>query len=190
VILVSEIKEGAAIKLDGKLYKVLSVIHHAGSGQMHGFIELKLKDLIYGHFADRRFKFTDKLEHVELTKRQMDYIYADTDSYYFMDPDTFNQISVPKSTVGVHEKFLKEGTKATIELMGEEAISVNFPKVLELRVASTGQGIHDGQDNTMKPAMLENGIEIQVPQFVITGDLVRVDTEKIKYIDRVTIKKL
>jgi elongation factor P len=190
MILVSEVKDGAAIKLDGKIYKVLEVVHHAGSGQMHGFIELKLKDLKFGHFADRHFKFTDKVEYIELTKRQMDYIYADADAYYFMDPDTFNQISVPKSSVGIHGKFLKEGAKATLELIEDEAVSVNFPKVLELRVISTGPGIHDGQDSTLKPATLENGIEIQVPQFVITGDLVRIDTEKIKYIDRVTTKKL
>jgi elongation factor P len=190
MILVSEVKDGTTIKLDEKIYKVLEAVHHAGSGQMHGFIELKLKDMRFGHFSDRRFKFTDKIEHVELDKRQMNFIYADTDSYYFMDPETFNQISVPKSSVSINEKFLQEGAKAVLELLGEEAISVSFPKIVELKVASTGPGLHEGQDNTMKPAILENGIEIQVPHFIVSGDLVRVDTEKIKYIDRITTKKI
>ena len=190
MVLASEIKEGTAIQLDGKLYKVLEVVHHAGSGQMHGFIELKMKDLLFGHLADRRFKHMDKLENVELAKRQMEYIYSDSDSHYFMDTENFNQVGVSRSTVGLSEKFLKEGTKATVELLGEEAVTVLFPKAIELKVASTGPGIHSGQDNTMKPATLENGTEIQVPQFIVAGDVVRVDTEKIKYIDRVITKKI
>jgi len=190
MILASEIKEGTAIQLDGKLYKVLEVVRHAGSGQMHGFIELKLKDLRFGHFADRRFKHTDKLEDIELTKRQMEYIYSDADSHYFMDPETYIQVGVPKIALGQREKFLKEGTKATVELIGDEAVTVSFPKVIELKVSATGPGIREGQDNTMKPATLENGLEIQVPQFIVTGDVVRVDTEKIKYIDRVTTKRI
>ena len=190
MILASEIKEGTAIQLDGKLYKVLEVIRHAGSGQMHGFIELKLKDMRFGHFADRRFKHADKLEDVELTKRHMEYIYSDTEACYFMDPETFVQVSVPKGAINQHQKFLKEGTKATVELIGEEAVSIQLPKVIELKVAVTGPSIREGQDNTMKAATLENGIDILVPQFIVTGDTVRVDTEKIKYVDRVTIKKI
>jgi elongation factor P len=190
MILVSDVKEGAALKLDEKLYKVLEIVRHAGSGQMHGFVELKLKDIRFGHVADRRFKQTDKLEDVDLTKRQMDYLYSDAEACYFMDPDNFEQVGVPKKAVGHIEKFLKEGMKISVELLGEEAVSIQFPKIVELKVAATGTGIRDGQDNTMKPATLENGMEVLVPQFVETGDKVRVDTEKVKYVDRVTIKRV
>jgi elongation factor P len=190
MVLASEIKEGSAIQLDGKLYKVLDVVRHAGSGQMQGFIELKMKDIRFGHFADRRFKHSDKLEDVEIMKKQMEYIYSDADASYFMDPETFEQVGVPKTAVGQLEKFLKEAMKITVELVGEEAVSIQFPKVVELAIATTGPGIREGQDNTMKPATLENGVEILVPQFVVTGDRVRVDTEKMKYIDRVTVKKI
>jgi translation elongation factor P/translation initiation factor 5A len=74
MVLASEIKEGAAIELDGKPYKVLEVVRHAGSGQMHGFIEVKHKDIRFGHFADRRFKQTDKIETAELSKNQMNFL--------------------------------------------------------------------------------------------------------------------
>lgn len=190
MVLVSDIKEGMALNIDGKLYKVIEVVRHAGSGQMHGFIELKLKDIRFGHFADKRFKSTDKLEDVELTKKQMDYIYSDHEASYFMDPVTFEQVGVPKSAVGHIEKFLTEGMKISVELIGGEAVSVQFPKIVEIKIASTGEGIREGQDNTMKPATLENGVEILVPQFVITGDLVRVDTEKVKYVERVPTKRM
>lgn len=190
MVLASDIKEGTAIQLDGKLYKVLEVVRHAGSGQMQGFIEVKMKDIRYGHFADRRFKHGDKLEDVELTKKQMEYIYSDADGAYFMDPESFEQVVVSKTSVGQLERFLKEGMKITVELIGEEAVAIQFPKIVEVTIASTGPGIREGQDNTMKPATLDNGLEILVPQFVSTGDRVRVDTEKMKYIDRVTVKKI
>jgi elongation factor P len=190
MVLAQDVKEGMALQLDGKLYKVLEVIRHAGSGQMHGFIELKLKDIRYGHFADRRFKHADKLEFVELSKRQMNFLYIDTEACYFMDSQTFEQVGVPKTAIGHLEKFMNEGMRITVELLGEEAVAVQFPKVVELKIASTGPGIRDAQDNTMKPATLENGVEILVPHFVETGETVRVDTEKVKYIDRVPLKRI
>jgi elongation factor P len=186
----SDVKAGMAIQLDGKIYKVLEAIRHSGSGQMHGFIELKLKDMRFGHLADRRFKHADRLEEVELSKRHMEFLYADGVGCWFMDPSTFEQVSIPKTAVGHLEKFLKEGMQITIELLGDEPVAIQFPHVAELKVTATGAGIRGGQDNTMKSATLENGIEILVPQFVEVGESVRVDTEKLKYIDRVTVKRV
>ena len=190
MVLANDAKEGMALQLDGKIFKIMEVLRHTGSGQMHGFIELKLKDLLHGHLADRRFKQADRLESVELAKRQMEYLYADQDSCFFMDPATFEQIALPRHAISHVEKFMKEGMKITVELLGEEALTVQFPKIVELKVLSTGAGIRGGQDNTMKTATLEHGVEILVPQFVETGEIVRVDTEKVKYVDRVTVKRV
>lgn len=85
MILASDVKDRMTLNLDGKLYRVLEVVRHAGSGQMHGFIELKLKDIRFGHFTDKRVKQMDKFETVEMVKRQMDYLYADAEACYFMD---------------------------------------------------------------------------------------------------------
>jgi elongation factor P len=74
--------------------------------------------------------------------------------------------------------------------LGEEAISIQFPKVIELKITATGSGTHGGQDSTLKPATLENGMEVLVPQFIEAGDHVHIDTEKMKYIDRVQVKKM
>jgi len=186
--LVTELKEGMALRLEDRLYRVLEVLRHAGSGQMHGFVELKLKDIRFGHFADKRFRQSDRVELVELSKRQMEYLYADAESFYFMDPQTFEQVAVAKESVGRLDKLLKEGSKITVELLGEEAISIQFPRVVEITVTSTGPGIREGQDNTMKPALLDNGLEILVPQFIVSGDRIRLDTEKLKYLDRVSAK--
>ena len=189
MLLVTDVKEGMTLKLDDRLYRVLEVVRHTGSGQMHGFVEVKLKDIRFGHFSDRHFKQADRVEEVALAKRQMEYLYSDSESCYFMDPQTFEQVAVAKAAVGRAESLLKEGTRVTVELLGEEPLTVQFPRVVELSVSSTGPGIRDGQDATMKPATLENGTEILVPQFIETGDHVRVDTEKMKYIDRIAPKK-
>jgi elongation factor P len=190
MILITDVKEGMALKIEDRLYRVLEVVRHAGSGQMHGFVELKLKEMQFGHFSDRRFKQSDRVEEVSLSKRPMEFIYSDKDTCYFMDPQTYNQIGVPKTSVGKLDKLLKEGMKITVELVGEEAVSIQFPKVVELAVEATGPGIRDSQDNSMKSATLENGLEILVPQFIESGDRVHVDTDKLKYLDRVSTKRI
>jgi len=190
VMLVSELEAGLAVRLEDRSYKILEVVRHAGSGQMHGFIELKLKDLQFGHFADRHFKQTDKVEMVELSKREMEYLYHDDEKFYFMDPRSYDQVSIPRSSIGMIERFLKEGDSMPVELLGEEAVGIQFPRIVELKVTLTGPSTHAAQDNTLKTATLENGMEILVPQFIVTGDVVRVDTEKGRYVERHSGKKL
>ncbi len=190
MVLVSEIKEGTAIQLEGKAYRVLEIMRHAGSGQMHGFVELKLKDIRFGHVTSKHVKLTDKLETIDVTRRPMEYLYHDAENLVFMDPETYEQLPIPLASAGESLRFFKEGSVVPVELLGEEPIGIQFPKVVELKVSMTGAGTTGGQDNTMKPATLENGTEILVPQFIETGDVVRVDTEKVKYVDRVILKKV
>ncbi len=190
MILVNELKAGSTIRLEDKLFRVLDVVRHAGSGQMHGFMELKLKELPAGHITEKRLKMNDKVDEVELLKRQMEYIYTTGDEFVFMDSVTYEQIPVHKKNIETDIRFLKEGIKVTIELLNDQPILIQFPKVIELKIASTGAGRREGSDNTLKPATLENGIEILVPQFIEAGEIVRIDTEKIKYIDRVPLKKI
>ena len=183
---VPDLSAGMTIRLEDRLYRILEVVRHSGSGQMHGFIELKLKDLRFGHCADLRFKQADRVEVVDLVKRSMNFLYADAEKLYFIDPGTFEQVGLPRDSIGRQEKLLREGSTITVELLGDEAIAVQFPKVVEMTVVSTGPGVRDGQDNTMKTALLENDIEVLVPQFIVNGDHVRLDTERMKYVDRVT----
>jgi elongation factor P len=190
MILASDVKAGMAIRLDGKPFKILEAVPHRGSGQMHGFLELKLKDMLFGHFADRHFKPSDKLEDVALSKRPMQYLYSDSEGCVFMDLDSFEQVTLSRDGVGNVERFLEEGMHVSVDILEGQAVSLDFPKFVEIKVEQTGPGVHGGQDSTMKPAILKNGIEILVPHFVETGDLIRVETEKGKYVDRVTARKL
>jgi elongation factor P len=190
MISVTDAKEGMTVRLEGRLFRALGVVRHSGSGQMHGFVELKLKDLHTGHCFDRHFKQGERVEEVDLVKRPMDFLYSDAEACYFMDPSSYEQVGISHQAMGKIEKFLKEGTRVTVELLGAEAVSIQFPRVVEIKVASTGPGIRDGSDSTMKEAILENNMEILVPQFIQTGDCVRVDTETMHYVDRVTVKRI
>jgi elongation factor P len=190
MISVTDAKEGMTVRMEGKLLRVLGVVRHSGSGQMHGFVELNLRDLHTGHCFDRRLKQGDRVEAVDLARRPMDFLYSDTDACYFMDPASYEQVGVPHQAIGKVEKFLKEGTRVTVELLDGEAVAIQFPHVVELAVSSTGPGVRDGSDSTMKEAILENSLEILVPQFIQTGDHVRVDTDTMHYVDRVSTKRL
>lgn len=190
MITASDVKSGMAVRLEGKLYRVLEATRHTGSGQMHGFIDIKLQDIEFGHFADRHFRQGDRLEEVSLSKRRMQYLYSDADACVFMDLQTFDQVRVLRAGLHGVERFLVEGIEVPVELVDDRAISVDLPKVVDIRVKQTGPGVRGGQDNTMKSAILENGVEILVPHFVETGDLVRVEIEKAKYVERVGARKM
>jgi len=189
MIVASDVRAGDLLKLDGRLFRVVEAEHHKGAAQMTGFVHLKLRDLQSGHLTERRFRNSDKLENVMLEKRHMDYLYQDAEAFCFMDPESYEQFSIPKQAIGHLEKFLKEGMRVAVELCEGQAVSVDFPKVVELKITMTPPGIRQGQENTMKMATLENGMEILVPQFVNAGEVVRVDTETGKYLERVSSKR-
>lgn len=186
MLTVSDVKEGAVLRREDRIFRVTKVVRHAGSGQMVSFVALTLKDVRSGHMTEARLKPTDRVETAELDKRALEFLYKDAETFHFMDPETFEQYDVPERNIGAAGRFLKEGMKATVELLAGEAISVQFAKTVTLSVTATGPGIRDTQSSTMKPATLENGLEILVPQFIVTGDLVRVDVESGAYIDRAT----
>jgi elongation factor P len=185
MILSTDLKAGVIVRLDGELYKVISSEYHVGGGKMGGATHAKLRNLQKGNSLERRFRPNEKLEAVELDRVTMDYIYQDGDDFYFMNPDSFEQVPIPRQTFGGAEKFLKPEMPVPVELFEGRPLNVVFPEAVELRVESTAQPIHGQQDNTLKPAVLENGMEILVPQFIREDETVRIEVETGKYLERV-----
>jgi elongation factor P len=178
-----------AIRLEGQVYKVLDCEVKAGAGQQGGVVRTRLRNTTSGRLLDHHLRPDERLEELELDRQNMEFIYADADSCVFMNPESFEQLEVPRTTIGAAEKFLKEGTPVPVEFFEGRFISIVLPDSAEIRVTETAPPAHAGQDTTWKKARLENGMEIQVPLFIAPGETIRVDTRSGRYLERVRAEK-
>jgi elongation factor P len=185
MVLASQLRAGMAIRHEGQLYKVLIADYHPGQGKMGGVNHARLKNLTTGTLWEHSFRSDLKLEDVPVEKQSMDFLYSDAGECYFMNPDTYEQVSVSESVIGPQARFLRPEMRLPVEFVEGRPVSVVFPEIVEIRVADTAPPVHQQQDSTLKPATLENGVQIMVPQFIKTGDTIRLDVANLKYVDRV-----
>jgi elongation factor P len=181
-----DLKKGIIIELGGELYQVLDY-HHIKAGRGSAQIRLKLRDIHGGHTTERTFPSTEKFVRVNLDYRTMQYLYNDGQLYYLMDEETYEQTPLSNGQLGDALNYLKEGMSLRISGYKGEITGVELPDTVELKVADTGSSFKgDTASTATKPATLETGITIQVPMFVNTGDVIRVDTRTGLYIERVS----
>jgi len=180
-----ELREGQAILVDGDLYKILAVAIHSGTGQFSGSVRATLRHLQTGREREMRWGWDDRVEDVALERVKMQFLYSDQDEVVFMHPETYEQVSLPSVALAKVLPFLKEGDQIQVECHDSKPVTVTMPKAVAVTVASCGSGIRGQGENTMKDATLENGMAIQVPQFIQPGDVVEVEVETHKYLDRV-----
>jgi elongation factor P len=181
----SDLKAGMVLRLEKNLYKIFHFEYHTGGGKMGSLVHVKLKDLKTGAFLDRKFKPEERMEIAALDRKVMEYLYKDKDGYYLMDPESYEQTQMDKHHLEPFDPFLQPNMKLTVEFLGEDPIHVVFPESVELQVTSTPPGLGSLQDEVTKPATLSNGLQIQVPQFIKAGDLVKVNVATKKYMERV-----
>lgn len=184
MVLASHLRAGMAIRFDGQDYRVLAAEYHPGQGKMSGATHARLRNLATAALWEHSFRPDLKLEDLPVEKQSMDFLYADGDAYYFMNPETFEQVAVPASLLGEQASFLTPEVRLPVEFVSGRPVSVQFPEILEARIADTASPVHAQQDSTWKAARLENGVEILVPQFVKAGDVIRLDTRNQRYVDR------
>jgi len=185
MVVAADLKAGMVVRIDADLYRVVSAEYHAGGGKMSGATHAKLRNLQTGPLLERRFRPDERLQDVDLDRVMMQYLYQDGDEYYFMDTKSFEQVSLPERMIGPAVKFLLPEMLLPVELFEGKPVSVIFPEFIDLKVRMTAQPIHTQQDSTMKPATLENGIEVLVPQFIKPGETVRIEAETGRYLERV-----
>jgi elongation factor P len=185
MVTAAQLRAGMAIRHEGQTYKVLIADYHPGQGKMGGVAHTRLKNLSTGTLWEHSFRADLKLEDLPVEKQPMDFLYADAGECVFMNPETYEQISIPASVIGEQARFLMPEMRVPVEFVEGQPISVVFPEIVELRVIDTGPPSHQQQDSTFKGAQLENGIQVMVPQFIKTGDLIRLDSHALKYVDRV-----
>ena len=190
MVIASQLRAGAAIRFQGANYKVVAADYHPGQGQMGGATRVRLENLDTHTFWEQSLRADLKLEELPLERRGMEFLYADGDQCCFMDPQTFDQIEVPRDLAGPQADFLEAGMRVPVEFVEGRPVGVAMPASVEARVADTSPATHQQQDANFKTARLENGIEVMVPQFVRTGDVIRLDLATRKYMDRASKGKL
>ena len=155
-------------------------------GKGSAFVRTKLKNVISGAVIEKTFNPSDKYAAAQIEKREMQYLYNDSDIYYFMDNETYEQLPLNKEQLGDSLKFLKENMNVKILSYKGNVFSVEPPMFVELEVTYTEPGFAGNTTTTSgKPATLENGYEISVPMFINIGDVIRIDTRTGEYMERV-----
>lgn len=185
MVIASQLRAGTVVKIGDEIFNVIASTYHVGQGKMPGSVHSKLQSVLKGTFKELRFRPEEKLEEVQLVKQQMQFLYSDADSATFMHPESFEQVSIALEAIGAAQKYLKPEMEIPVEFYEGQPVSIVFPPIVEIRVESTSQPVHQQQDNTYKPAALENGVEIMVPQFIKPGEMIRVEVATGKYVDRV-----
>lgn len=179
-----ELRKGITIEHDGKLYQVIDYQHI--KMKRTALARLKLRDIRDGHTIERTFQSSEKFIRARLDYRSMQYLYSDGDLYYFMDEENFEQMPIGADQLGDVLSYIKEGMSVQISSYKDELVGVELPITVELAVVETDPGFKgDTATAGNKPAKLETGITVQVPLFVNTGDVIKVDTRDGSYLERV-----
>jgi elongation factor P len=181
----SEMRSGMTIRLDGVPYRVVHAEYHAGGGKMHGAVHAKLKNLESHGLTERRFRQEERFEEIEVERQTMEYLYDEGDLCIFMHPETYEQMGLPKERLGAFLRFLQPNRSVQVELLEGRLLEVICPSSVELKVETTPEALHIENSSVLKNAVLENGLEVQVPQFIKEGDTVRIEVESAKYLERV-----
>ncbi len=185
MISTAELKKGATIELDGKLYSVIEY-SHIKTGRGSAQVRLKLRDVRSGGTIEHTVQSGTKFTRAHVERREMQYLYSDDDFYYFMNTENFEQIPVGADKVGDANKYLKENDTCELVLFGEEVIGVELPMTVELTITDTDPGFKgDTATGGNKPATLETGLVVTVPLFIEPGTKIRVNTDSGAYIERV-----
>ena len=185
MVIASQLRPGMVLKIGEGIFKVFESTYHLGQGKMPGSVHARGRNVVNGSLKEFRFRPEERLEDTQLQRQEMEFLYSDADSVTFMNPDTFEQVSIPQEAIGTATKFLQAEMKVPVELYEGQPVSIVFPSIVEAKITTTAQPVHQQQDNTYKSATLANGLEIMVPQFIKPGETVRVEVDTGKYVDRV-----
>jgi elongation factor P len=182
---VNELRKGVTFELEGTLYKVLDYSHNK-SGRGNATIRIKARNMLTGANIERTFSSGQSVKDIHLDFHNVSFLYSDGDFYHFMDNDTFDQPAIKKDTIGNDAKYLREGMEVKLTFYNGEAIDVELPTSVDLKVVRAELAIRgDTATGVTKKVETETGLIVQCPNFVNEGDTIRVDTRTGEYVTRV-----
>ena len=183
MISVTELRAGTTYEESGQYFVVLSY-EHIKMGRGSANIKVKVRNIKTGTIVDKGFTNGAKVQDIQVLKKEMQFLYKDDDAVYFMDPQTFEQVSIPLQLVPEHI-YLKEGESFQVSILEGEPLSVALPPKMVFRVTETAPGVKgNSATNVFKEAILENGLKTRVPLFITSGELIKVDTRTGNYAEK------
>jgi elongation factor P len=180
-----EIRVGMLLEYKNDLWQVLKT-QHVKPGKGGAFAQVEMKSVGKNTKLNERFRSSETVEKASLEETNFNYLYADENNYFFMDPKTFEQTEIKKEIIGDKGKLLTENLEVSISFYNENPISIDLPNQVTCKIETTDVALK-GQtvSSSYKPATLENGLNIQVPPFIGSGDEIIVDTRTLEYIKKV-----
>ena len=184
MISTNDFRVGLTIELDGEVWQVME-FQHVKPGKGAAFVRSKLRNLRNGNIQERTFRAGEKVPRAHVETRQMQYLYESGGEYTFMDKETYEQITLPRDTLGDAAAFLQDGMDVVMELHDERPISVQLPDTVEATIVEA-DAVVKGQtaSSSYKPALLDNGVRIMVPPHISSGTKVVVDVYEQTYVRR------
>ena len=181
----SEIRVGMLLEYKNDLWQVLKT-QHVKPGKGGAFAQVEMKSVNKNTKLNERFRSSETVEKASLDETNFNYLYEDDQNYFFINPKTFDQIEIKKDIIGEKGKLLTENLEVTVSFYNDSAISVELPNQVKCKIKNTDVALK-GQtvSSSYKPATLDNGLNIQVPPFIESGDEIIIDTRNLEYIKKI-----
>ena len=180
-----EIRVGMLLEYKDDLWQVLKT-QHVKPGKGGAFAQIEMKSVNKSTKVNERFRSSETIEKASVEENNFNYLYDDENNYFFIDPNSFEQIEIKKEILGNKGKLLTENLEVTVSFYNEKPISIDLPNQVNCKIKTTDVALK-GQtvSSSYKPAILDNGLNIQVPPFIETGDEVVIDTRNLEYIKKI-----
>ena len=181
---ITDLKKGTIFQLEGVPYRVVEYSQKV-MGRGGSIVNVRIKSLIDGKVLEKTYKGNEQLDSADVTYQNVQYLYNDSATFYFMNEETFEQFEIPADLIGDSAGYMKEGDRVQAQLFDGRVINVELPKNVPLEVTYTENVVKgDTTSSVLKDATLETGITVKVPAFIKQGDIIRVDTRTGDYLER------
>ena len=184
-VLATEVRVGNLIELDKRVWRVVKAYHVHVGGRGGAFMQVEMKDVESGTKRNERIRTDEKVDRAFVETRQMQYLYQDGDDYVFMDKESYEQLSLPADFLEGQAGYLLPNVDVNVNMHNERPIGIELPASVVLTIVETEPGIKGATaTGSYKPAKMETGITVQVPQFIGEGEKIKVNTDSGEYMER------
>jgi elongation factor P len=182
----NDMRPGMVIRHNGELFTIHKAEHRT-PGNLRAFVQARMRNLRTGALIDHRFRSEDTVEKANLDEVEMQYLYSDGDSFFFMNTQNYEQIGLHKSVIEDRASYLVPDVVIKVQLFEGRPVDIELPATVNLKVVATEPGKRGASaTNVTKAAKLETGLTVQVPPFINEGEVITVDTSEGKYLERAT----